>query len=126
MKGKFTQLSTTFSAIQASVRELELKQDRTNHEENLTNVETTVKATQEACTRLENLIKAQDETWHYAATEVNLNTEVGKIKEAIKQTWNQKLIKRRFAVWNFIKNKNKAEVYTRWINSNPIVVSRKF
>ena len=126
LKGKFTQLSTTVSAIQASVRELELKQDRTNHEENLTNVETTVKATQEACTRLENLIEAQDDTRHHAATEVNLNTEVDKIKEAIKQTWNQRLIKRRFAFWNFIKNKNKAEVYTSWINSNPIVVPRKF
>ena len=44
----------------------------------------------------------------------------------MKQDWNLKLIQRRFAFWNFIKNKNKAEVYRTWIQSNPVIIPRKF
>ena len=44
----------------------------------------------------------------------------------MKHLWNQKIFNRRIAFWNFIKNKNKAEVYKCWIKSNPLVIPRKF
>lgn len=53
-------------------------------------------------------------------------TESQLIKEAMISNWNRKLKERRISFWNYLKNKNTAECYYKWIASEVPIIPKKF
>ena len=60
------------------------------------------------------------------STQIILEQESHKIKQAIIDNWNTNLTKRRTEFWQMLRQKHTSKTYEAWKNSAPMNVPRKF
>ena len=59
------------------------------------------------------------------SAQILIEQEAEKVKAAILETWNNKLISRSKHFWQKVRNEHIAKVYENWRNTTPIVIPRK-
>ena len=68
----------------------------------------------------------QPQSLQEESTQIFLEQESRKIKQAIIEKWNQNLTKRRTEIWQQIRNDNTSKVYETWKEGAPMIIPRKF